>query len=128
MLRAKLGGLGRHCVKTKVNHDVRARNCRLQVIPLIRLSADLQIRTCGRSGQQCLAHSAFVTDDREFDHAPSRFVAMASLRTPQSFKVALSVSRFFELIGTNGSRYSSWMRPIMAKAAFTGIGLVSMNR
>ena len=48
--------------------------------------------------------------------------------TPHAFNVALSTSRFFALMGTRGRRYSSSQRPSIASAAFTGTGLVSMNR
>jgi hypothetical protein len=48
--------------------------------------------------------------------------------SPQAFKVALRMSRFFGFIGTRGSRYSSSIKPSMAMAALIGIGLVSMNK
>ena len=48
--------------------------------------------------------------------------------TPQLFKVAFKTSRFFALIGTSGNRISSSICPSMAKAVFTGAGLLSMNK
>ena len=56
------------------------------------------------------------------------FSEMPYFNTPQAFSVAFSKSRFFALIGTSGSRYSSSQMPSIADAAFTGTGFVSMNR
>ena len=48
--------------------------------------------------------------------------------TPQRFSVVRSASQFFGFIGTSGRRYSSSMTFIIASAAFTGVGFVSMNK
>ena len=43
-------------------------------------------------------------------------------------RVALRIARFLSEIGQSGRRYSSSIMPIIAIAAFTGIGLDSMKR
>ncbi len=47
---------------------------------------------------------------------------------PHAFIVARNFARFAALIGTSGRRYSSSIWPIIASAALTGTGLVSMNK
>src|SRR6266850_734137 len=49
-------------------------------------------------------------------------------KRPQVFIVIRSKLRFFALMGTRGRRYSSSIWPIIARAALTGTGLLSMNR
>ena len=55
-------------------------------------------------------------------------LVMAQSKTSHRLSVVRSTSQFFGFIGTSGSRYSSSINYIMARAAFTGVGLVSMNK
>ena len=72
-------------------------------------------------------------------HGDVRYPAHAALRsvddhpgihssTSHRLSVVRRVSQFFGFMGTSGRRYSSWINFIIASAAFTGVGLVSMNK
>src|SRR5512146_1488696 len=67
-----------------------------------------------------------LTDASLFMSHASRLAV--HFKTPHAFMVARRISRFRAAIGTRGSRYSSSICPSIARAAFTGTGLVSINR
>src|SRR5581483_4809996 len=62
--------------------------------------------------------------DRVSPHQKYKFQSS----TPQRFIVVRSTSQFFGFIGTRGKRYSSSINFIIASAAFTGVGFVSINK
>ena len=55
------------------------------------------------------------------------FLILSFQISPMSASTCLNFSLLAGFKGTIGSRYDSWMSPIMVNAAFTGIGLVSMK-
>src|SRR5450756_387797 len=63
-----------------------------------------------------------------FLHVPALPWQKVYSKTSHRFSVVRNTSQFLGFIGTNGRRYSSLIIFIIASAAFTGVGLVSMNR
>ena len=51
----------------------------------------------------------------------------ANYNNPKSFRAISSLVRLFGSIGASGRRTSGLILPIMPRAVFTGVGLVSMN-
>src|SRR5262249_18493039 len=118
MFGAERGHVGGDFVETELDDDIGAREQWFECVALIDLAGQLHLRQPRGAGRQRLAHASFRTVDDDLRH----------FRMPEARRVPRKVSRFFALMGTRGSRYSSSQSPSMARAAFTGIGLVSMNR
>ena len=56
-----------------------------------------------------------------------RCLGGANYNNPKSFRAISSLVRLFGSIGASGRRTSGLILPIMPRAVFTGVGLVSMN-
>src|SRR5687768_13064075 len=103
---------------TEINQDIRTFDRFAQIVARINLPNDINVRNPFSATKQRQTHSPLRTSDDYFRH----------FKTPQVFSVAFKTSRFFALIFTSGKRYSSSICPIIANAAFTGTGLVSINK
>src|SRR5881394_354828 len=118
MARAQRGHTGGDVVKTEFDDDIPLGQDCFEVVTLIHLAGDGTVGQPAGAIQQRAAHPPFITVDDDADH----------FRTPHAFRVALSVSRLRAPMGTSGNRYSSSQMPSMARAALTGMGLVSINK
>ncbi len=71
-----------------------------------------------RKGEAGFGGKAFTGKRRDF----------LPYSNPKSFRTISSLVRLGGSIGASGRRTSGLIRPIMPRAVFTGVGLVSMNR
>src|SRR5256885_8655865 len=112
------GNAGCRGVETEIDQHVSLVKYRAEIVALIHLSGYFEFGPLGSTRRNSQPHLALRTGDDYSDHR----------NTPHCFIVCRKVSRFFAEIGTSGKRNSSSIRPIMASAALTGPGLVSMNK
>jgi hypothetical protein len=146
---SKRGHRWRHRVMAEINHHIALTNDGGQVVAITNLGGDFQLTKLPGAGDQRLTHPAFRTNDDNLGHRTMKIFArrpwtspgpmpnglirafgsgFAYSRTSHRFNVVRRTSQFFGFIGTSGRRYSSSINFIMASAAFTGVGLVSMKR
>src|SRR5271155_3393306 len=121
VLCTKLNKSKRCSIRTEINYNITAANNSSKIVATIYLADNLNVVTQLRStSDECLSHAAFRAGYDDSCHIHSK--------TPHRFIVVRSTSQFFGFIGTSGRRYSSSINFIIASAAFTGVGFVSMNK
>src|SRR2546423_3597101 len=121
VLSTKPGDARGRSMEAEIKHDIAPIDDFQQIVPQINLSDHLELRVFRGASKNCLTHAAFCARNDDLDHYRRLWI-------PHRFIVWRKISRFFGEIGTSGSRNSSSIRPIIASAAFTGPGLVSINR
>ena len=116
------------------------RNDRAEIVADVNLADDFKFAKVWRTGNERPAHAAFGSGDDDFGHSRNVGVQASAclsklklglqlyFKIPHTFIVARNLARLAALIGTSGKRYSSAIKPIIASAALTGTGLVSMNK
>ena len=122
MLNAKLGNRPGDLVKAKVNDYVGIHDQPGQVVTDVNSCDDLDVRVDFSAAKQHFTHSTLRAIDDHLGHGS------CFLSTPHALSVLASSLRVAADILQSGRRYSSAHLPSMARAAFVGMGFVSMNR
>ena len=106
---------------------------RIQNINEIQFFRGRSTESAGHDKRIGIQIRRFMNRTEEEEFAETSFPASqpgnnCNLHSFSASRVALRIARFLSEIGQSGRRYSSSIMPIIAIAAFTGIGLDSMKR
>ena len=121
VLRAQSGAGGGSVVQTEINDGITISNVIGEAVAFVYAYDDIESVHFFSAGNEHLAHPAFGTMNDDLGHE-------GYLITPVALSVARSWRRLSGFSFTSGRRYSSFTRPFIASADFTGTGLVSIKR